>query len=65
MAGNAYAQPTRAGILITPSQHYFRTNSDRVKDYLSQFTEWHPGSEYVNAFPDGWAFRAIRPPHQT
>ena len=43
IAGNCYDAYTDSGVLIHQyGPHYFRTNSDRVKDYLSQFTEWHP-----------------------
>ncbi len=43
IAGNAHDAYDNAGILIHKyGPHYFRTNSDRIKDYLSQFTEWHP-----------------------
>ena len=41
--GNAYDRYDDHGVLIHPyGPHYFRTNSPRIKDYLSQFTEWHP-----------------------
>lgn len=43
IAGNAYDHYDAAGVLIhTYGPHYFRTNSERIKDYLSQFTTWHP-----------------------
>jgi UDP-galactopyranose mutase len=43
IAGNAYDCHDSAGVLIhTYGPHYFRTNSDRIVAYLSQFTEWHP-----------------------
>ncbi len=43
IGGNAYDQYDDHGVLIhTYGPHYFRTNSERIKDYLSQFTEWHP-----------------------
>lgn len=43
IAGNAYDHTDRAGVLIhTYGPHYFRTNSPKIRDYLSQFTEWHP-----------------------
>jgi len=42
IGGNAQDEYDEAGVLIHKyGPHYFRTNSDRVKDYLSQFTEWH------------------------
>jgi cation diffusion facilitator CzcD-associated flavoprotein CzcO len=43
IAGNAYDGFDAAGVRIQKyGPHYFRTNSDRVRDYLSQFTEWQP-----------------------
>ena len=40
--GNAYDKYDDHGVLIhTYGPHYFRTNSQKVKDYLSKFTEWH------------------------
>ena len=41
IAGNAYDRYDSAGVLVhTYGPHYFRTNSDRIVAYLSQFTEW-------------------------
>jgi UDP-galactopyranose mutase len=43
IGGNAFDRYDDAGVLIHPyGPHYFRTNSDRVREYLSQFTEWRP-----------------------
>ncbi|MEI8340785.1 MAG: UDP-galactopyranose mutase [Verrucomicrobiota bacterium] len=43
IGGNAYDHYDDHGVLIhTYGPHYFRTNSLRIKDYLSQFTQWHP-----------------------
>jgi UDP-galactopyranose mutase len=43
LGGNAYDKYDDHGVLIhTYGPHYFRTNSAKIKDYLSQFTEWHP-----------------------
>jgi UDP-galactopyranose mutase len=42
IGGNAYDHYDTAGVLLHKyGPHYFRTNSQRVVDYLSQFTEWH------------------------
>jgi len=42
LGGNAYDRTDAAGVLIHPyGPHYFRTNSQRVIDYLSRFTAWH------------------------
>ena len=43
IAGNAFDCHNQAGILLhTYGPHYFRSNSERIVEYLSQFTEWHP-----------------------
>ncbi len=43
IGGNAYDRYDSAGVLIHHyGPHYFRTNSPRIREYLSQFTEWHP-----------------------
>lgn len=42
IGGNAYDHYDKAGVLLHDyGPHYFRTNSQRIIDYLSQFTEWH------------------------
>jgi UDP-galactopyranose mutase len=42
IGGNAYDRYDDHGVLIHHyGPHYFRTNSPRIKDYLSEFTEWH------------------------
>lgn len=42
IAGNAHDHYDASGVLIhTYGPHYFRTNSQLIIDYLSQFTEWH------------------------
>lgn len=59
IGGNAYDRYDAAGVLIHPyGPHYFRTNSDRVLEYLSQFTEWHPVEYRVQSYTDGqyWSF---------
>jgi UDP-galactopyranose mutase len=43
IGGNAYDRYDSAGVLLHQyGPHYFRTNSDEVIRYLSQFTEWTP-----------------------
>jgi UDP-galactopyranose mutase len=43
IGGNAFDHTDTAGVLIhTYGPHYFRTNSPKIRNYLSQFTEWHP-----------------------
>ncbi|MEQ1854323.1 MAG: UDP-galactopyranose mutase [Chthoniobacteraceae bacterium] len=59
IGGNAYDCHDAAGVLIHPyGPHYFRTNSDRIVAYLSQFTEWHPVEYKVLSWTDGryWQF---------
>jgi len=42
IAGNAYDCIDQAGVLVHQyGPHYFRSNSERIVEYLSQFTEWH------------------------
>ena len=42
IGGNAHDSCDASGVLLhNYGPHYFRTNSDRVLKYLSQFTEWH------------------------
>jgi len=59
LGGNAYDRYDDSGVLIhNYGPHYFRTNSDRIKDYLSQFTEWHPVDYKILSRTEGryWNF---------
>lgn len=59
VGGNAYDHLDDHGVRIHAyGPHYFRTNSDRVVEYLSQFTDWHPVPYRVKSFTDGryWSF---------
>jgi len=59
IGGNAYDKRDAAGVIIHPyGPHYFRTNSDRVIEYLSQFTAWHPVEYKVLSWTHGqhWQF---------
>jgi UDP-galactopyranose mutase len=59
IAGNAHDFTDRAGVLIHGyGPHYFRTNSQRIVDYLSQFTEWHPVEYRILSWTNGayWQF---------
>jgi UDP-galactopyranose mutase len=59
VGGNAHDEYDRAGVLVhRHGPHYFRTNSPRVRDYLSQFTEWHPVAYRVLSHTEGryWSF---------
>jgi UDP-galactopyranose mutase len=54
IGGNAYDYYNDDGILIHKyGPHIFHTNSDRVWEYLSQFTEWRPYEHRVLAQVDG------------
>ena len=59
IAGNAYDRYDAAGIRLHEyGPHYFRTNSDRIVAYLSQFTEWHPLEYKILSWTEGrhWQF---------
>ena len=59
IGGNAYDETDRAGVLIHRyGPHYFRTNSPKVRAYLSRFTEWHPVAYRILSHTDGkyWNF---------
>jgi len=59
IGGNAHDEYSDAGVLYHPyGPHYFRTNSEKIRAYLSQFTEWQPVKYQVSAFTDGryWSF---------
>ena len=50
VGGNAYDTHDKDGVLMHPyGPHIFHTNSERVADYLSQFTEWRPYEHHVLA----------------
>ena len=54
IGGNAYDYYDPAGVRVHKyGPHYFRTNSDRVVQYLSQSTRWHPVEYEVRSFTDG------------
>ncbi len=54
IAGNMYDRPDHTGILVhVYGPHIFRTDSPRVVDYLSQFTEWRAYEHKVLASVDG------------
>ena len=59
IGGNAYDFYDRAGVLLHAyGPHYFRTNSERIQKYLSQFTEWHPVEYKILSWTHGryWQF---------
>jgi UDP-galactopyranose mutase len=50
IGGNAYDCRDRHGVLIHPyGPHIFHTNSERILDYLTQFTAWRPYEHRVLA----------------
>ena len=54
IGGNAYDYYDDHGVLIHKyGPHIFHTNSNRVYDYLSQFTEWRPYEHRVVASVEG------------
>ncbi len=59
IGGNAWDEYDDAGVLVhTYGPHYFRTNSPRIKEYLSQFTGWHPVDYRILSHTAGryWSF---------
>jgi len=59
IAGNAHDRVNQDGVLIHQyGPHYFRTNSQRIVNYLSQFTEWHAVDYKILSWVDGkyWQF---------
>ncbi len=59
IGGNAWDEYDDAGVLIhTYGPHYFRTNSPRIREYLSQFTGWHPVDYRILSHTEGryWSF---------
>jgi UDP-galactopyranose mutase len=59
IGGNAYDHSDAAGVLVHDyGPHYFRTNSQRIVEYLSQFTEWHSVEYKILSWTGGkfWQF---------
>lgn len=59
IGGNAQDEYDAAGVLIHKyGPHYFRTNSARIVEYLSQFTAWHPIEYRIRSHARGreWTF---------
>ena len=59
IGGNAYDHCDKAGVLLHDyGPHYFRTNSQRIVDYLSRFTQWHPVQYRILSWTQGryWQF---------
>jgi UDP-galactopyranose mutase len=54
VAGNAFDYVDEHGVLVHRyGPHIFHTNSEKVVDYLSRFTEWRPYEHRVLAAVDG------------
>ena len=54
IGGNAHDRTDAHGVLVHPyGPHIFHTNSQRIFDYLSRFTEWRPYEHRVLASVDG------------
>lgn len=63
VAGNAYDRLDDDGVLIHQyGPHIFHTNSDRVVEFLSAFTEWRPYEHRVLAVPDARSGQAYPMP---
>jgi UDP-galactopyranose mutase len=59
IGGNAHDGIDASGVLIhNYGPHYFRTNSDRILAYLSQFTQWHEVEYKILSWTHGrlWNF---------
>ena len=59
IGGNAHDYTDAAGVLVhSYGPHYFRTNSDRIVEYLGRFTEWHRVEYKIRSWVDGrlWQF---------
>ncbi len=57
VAGNCFDSFHESGVMIhNYGPHYFRTNSEELKDYLSNFTEWIPGNYIVKSSVNGELF---------
>jgi UDP-galactopyranose mutase len=59
IAGNAYDEYDNNGVLIHKyGPHYFRTNSERIRTYLSNFTSWTPAEYKILSNTDNqlWSF---------
>jgi UDP-galactopyranose mutase len=59
IGGNCHDRKDRNGLFYhVYGPHYFRTNSELVKTYLSRFTEWHDAKYRVKVFTGGryWSF---------
>ncbi|HWH84874.1 MAG TPA: UDP-galactopyranose mutase [Burkholderiaceae bacterium] len=59
IGGNAFDRLDASGVLVHQyGPHIFHTNSEKVFEYLSRFTEWRPYEHRVLAVPDARNDRA-------
>jgi UDP-galactopyranose mutase len=59
IGGNCHDRKDANGLFFhVYGPHYFRTNSELVRTYLSRFTDWHAAKYRVNVFAGGtyWSF---------
>src|ERR1700676_4817660 len=59
LGGNAHDYKDAAGVLVhAHGPHLFHTNSYRIVEYLSKFTEWLPVEYKAKSYTDGkfWSF---------
>jgi len=59
IGGNAQDEYDDHGVLVHKyGPHYFRTNSPKIRDYLSRFTEWSPLEYKILSYAEGkyWNF---------
>lgn len=59
IGGNCHDQPDINGVLYhTYGPHYFRTNREHVRNYLSRFTDWLPAKYHIKVYARGqlWSF---------
>jgi UDP-galactopyranose mutase len=59
LGGNAHDRLDAAGVLVHHyGPHYFRTNSPRIVEYLSAFTDWHEVAYTIKSHTRGryWSF---------
>lgn len=57
VAGNTYDRTHESGVMIHQyGPHYFRSDSESLIQYLSKWTEWHPGNYVVKVFTRGELF---------
>ena len=54
IGGNCYDYYNKAGVLVHKyGPHYFRTNFNEVKNYLSKFTKWRPCEYRIRSYING------------